>query len=470
MAEDNRIKIRELPESDVSGSDTIAVAKNNIEKTIQASLTDAVRAGLTIEAGSGITVTQTATGVKISGNAEFDDGDIQTKLADLQAQINALKNADTGASVKAQPAPPTSSSNGDLWWDTNTASMYIRYNSAWVQTNGGSGGGAAEIADGESPGIVAPDSNFKIGHSGYLTLNSYVTIPAIDISDKDGNNTRPRWQPNTNYFSGQHFRGPNISGDDATWGTPIKDVIYKTSKSYTSSSNFVNDMNAKSHFFPGSNSGSGAEGGQLALRDPDNTDLCMDAYKDTSNWFGRGMRNYIRLHDNTASGYQILLDPKAGGGAWLAHSPDLKHGDSSKLIPWGGGGVTAVVHASAIRSKVVASTALAGSGSWHNWDRVYDLNDITPSNTDSWYSGNAHVVKGGTFDPAGGPITVQVSYAVHNASTKGGAMDQSIAYVTKYSDANGDRTKIVVKQSNSPNTSSGSLAAFVNLTAVQYRL
>ena len=468
MAEDNRIKIRELPASDVSGSDTIAVAKNNIEKTIQASLTDAVRAGLTIEAGSGITVTQTATGVKISGTAEFDDSDIQTKLTDLQAQINALKNADTGASVKAQPTPPTSSSNGDLWWDSNTASMYIKYNSAWVQTNGGGGGGTAEIADGETPGIVAPDSNFKIGHSGYMTLNSYVTIPAIDISDSSGNNTRPRWEKNKSYFSGQHFRGPNISGNDASWGTPIKDIIYKTSRSYTSSSNFVNDMNAKSHFFPASNSGKGVEGGQLALRDPDNVDLCIDAYKDVSDWFGRGMRSYIRLHDNTASGYQILLDPKAGGGAWLAHSPDLKHGDSSKLIPWGGeGSAVAMIHCTGCRSELVASTANAGAGNWHNWIRVYDLNNITTENTA--FIVDRTIQKFGTFTPDAGPIVVHVSYAHHNLGTKGGAIDQCLAFVAQYNDVNNDPTKVVISASNSPNTSSGALAAYINLTAIQYR-
>jgi len=339
MAEDNRIKIRELPAGDVSGSDTIAVAKNNIEKTVQASLTDAVRAGLTIEAGPGITVTQTATGIKISGTAEFDDGDIRSDLSDLQAQINALKNADPGTSVKAQPSPPIGSSNGDLWWDTNTASMYIRYNSAWVQTNGGGGGAAAEIADTDAPGVVAPDSSFKVGHSGHFTLNSYVTIPTLDRSDASGGNTRPRWQPNYSYFKGQHFRGPDISGNDVTFGTPIRDIIYKTSRAYTSSNNFINDMNAKKHFYPGSASGKGVEGGQLAIKNPDNVDMCIDTYKDVNNWFGRGMRSYIRFHDNTANGYQLLFDPFAGGGAWLAHSPDLKIGQSTgALIPWGGGG------------------------------------------------------------------------------------------------------------------------------------
>lgn len=338
MAEDNRIKIRELPAGDVSGSDTIAVAKNNIEKTVQASLTDAVRAGLTIEAGPGITVTQTATGIKISGTAEFDDGDIQSDLSDLQAQINALKNADPGASVKAQPSPPTGSSNGDLWWDTNTASMYIRYNSAWVQTNGGGGGAAAEIADTEAPGVVAPNSSFKVSHSGNMTLNSRVSIPTLDRSDESGNNTRPRWQPNTSYFKGQHFRGPDINGNDVSWGTPIKNNIYITTRAYTSSNNFINDMNAKKHFQPGSSSGKGVEGGQIALKNPDNADMVIDAYKDVNNWFGRGMRSYIRIHDNTALGYQLLFDPFAGGGAWLAHSPDLTPGDSTPLVPWGGGG------------------------------------------------------------------------------------------------------------------------------------
>ena len=356
--EDNRIKIRELPASDVSGDDVLAVAKHNIEKTVQATIYDVVKSGMTIEAGAGITVTPTETGVRITGTAEFDDSSIQSRLDDLQAQLTALSNVET-PSVKAQPTPPSGAATGDLWWDTNTANMYIRYNNAWVQSNGGGGGGGgAEIADTDAPGVVAPDSNFKIGHDGFMTLNSYVTIPAIDRSDASGNNTRPRWQANKSYFKGEHFRGPDIGGNDVTWNTPIKNIVYKTTRVYTSSNNFVNDMNTKKYFFPASNSGMGTEGGQLALKDPDNVDLCIDAYKDTANWFGRGnSRSYIRLHDNTASGYQILLDPQSGGGAWLAESSKLVHGDSSKLIPWGGGGA---VHAMA---KVKSDgTVLKSSG------------------------------------------------------------------------------------------------------------
>ena len=338
MAEDNRIKIRQLPESDVSGSDTIAIAKNNIEKTVQASLTDAVRAGLTIEAGPGITVTQTQTGVKITGTAEYDDTSTQAKLADLQSQLDALKNVEnSGASVKAQQKPPKSSSEGDLWWDTNTANMYIKYNGAWVQTNGGAGGASADIADTGAPGVVAPNDSFRVSHTGNMTLNSYVTIPTLDTSDANGDLNRKRWKPNTSYFKGEHFRGPDIDGNDATYTTSqIRNIVYKASKSYTSSSNFINDMNAKTNFYPASNSGKGQEGGQLAVKSPDQQDLCVDAYKDVNNWYGRGSRTYLRLHDNRGDGYQILLDPFKDGGAWLFDGSTHVFGDSSTLIPWGG--------------------------------------------------------------------------------------------------------------------------------------
>ena len=416
MAEDNRIKIRELPASDVSGSDTIAVAKNNIEKTVQASLTEAVRAGLTIEAGPGITVTQTATGIKISGTAEFDDSDIQADLTDLQAQINALKNADTGASVKAQQTPPTGSANGDLWWDTNTASMYIRYNNAWVQTNaGGGGGGGGSIADTDAPGVVAPDTSFKVGHTGIMRLNSYVTIPTLDRSDSSGNNTRPRWQPNKSYFNGEHFRGPDINGNDATFGTPIRDIIYKTSRAYTSSNNFINDMNAKKHFYPGSNSGKGVEGGQLAIKNPDNVDMCIDTYKDVNNWFGRGMRSYIRFHDNTADGYQLLFDPFADGGAWLAHSPDLKHGDSTPLVPWGGGGGAyggTIIDAKGTgyfytddtytAPRTMTQKHTTTSSYYHKSDHVFVNLSFSPSSNQSGVSRVKY------FPPGGGGLTVGI--------------------------------------------------------------
>ena len=363
MAEDNRIKIRELPAGDVSGSDTIAVAKNNIEKTVQASLTDAVRAGMTIEAGPGITVTQTSTGIKISGTAEFDDTNIQSNLSDLQAQINALKNADTGASVKAQQSPPGGSANGDLWWDTNTASMYIRYNNAWVQTNGGGGGGggSADIAGSEAPGIVSPNESFKVGHSGLMTLNSTIQVPAMSQDrNNDGIEDRERWQANKAYFKGQHFLGPDGTDRDPVQGGLTKNLLYIANDHYTSTSNFINDVNAGKikHI----TIVSAAEGGQINLQNPDGTSYALDTYKDLSNYYGRGAdKTYMRMHNNTATGVQLLFDLTATGGAFL-----LEPGQP--LVPWSFGGGTSEGGISWGNVGTLAYTATATSIAYAKWN------------------------------------------------------------------------------------------------------
>jgi len=141
MAEDNRIKIRELPASELTHQDLLAVAKNNIEKTVHATIRDAVLAGLYLEAGTGIKIdsVKDPDGYKITGTAKYDDTDLIKRLDAMQAEIDNLKKR-TGPQVFVQQAAPTSEQckTGDLWWDLNTARLYVRYNHAWVQTNGGS--------------------------------------------------------------------------------------------------------------------------------------------------------------------------------------------------------------------------------------------------------------------------------------------------------------------------------------------
>lgn len=76
----------------------------------------------------------------------------------------------------------------------------------------------------------------------------------------------------------------------------------------------------------------------------------------------------------------------------------------------------------------------------------------------------------GKFDPSGGPITLQASYARHSYGTSinyGGAIDQCMCYVYK-DNVNGDPTKIIVYCTNSPEGSDGRQPAYFNLTAVQH--
>ena len=76
----------------------------------------------------------------------------------------------------------------------------------------------------------------------------------------------------------------------------------------------------------------------------------------------------------------------------------------------------------------------------------------------------------GKFDPSGGPITLQASYARHSYNTGtnyGGAIDQCMCYVYK-DNVDGDPTKIIVYCTNSPEDANGRFPAYFNLTAVQH--
>jgi hypothetical protein len=138
----------------------------------------------------------------------------------------------------------------------------------------------------------------------------------------------------------------------------------------------------------------------------------------------------------------------------------------------GGGegyGVTAWVSASGVISVTTASTANAGPGTFSQNDRFYDLNDMVIGNTLNQSSSvlDSDVVKSGTFDPNGGPIFIQVSYAKHNDATTGGAIDQCQAFVKQSYDVNGDKTKVVIHSSNSPQNTSAAIPAWINITAAQ---
>jgi hypothetical protein len=106
---------------------------------------------------------------------------------------------------------------------------------------------------------------------------------------------------------------------------------------------------------------------------------------------------------------------------------------------------------------------------------VFDLNNSsewTTSPPATSYGNVAPVSSFGTFDPNGGDVIVHVSYSQHGPSMKGGAIDQAICYV-KDSATDGDKTKIKVLASSSPESAGNGLSesdgelAYCNITAFQ---
>lgn len=385
--ETNRIKIRELPDSDLTAQDLVALAKSDIEKTVHATIRDVIKAGLDLDAGNGIQIDTTDTGFKITNVGELDTSDLDRQVINLQAELDALKLAmnNLAMGVVASPEPPENVGQGTLWWDTNTASMYIKYNGVWIQSNlSTAGAGDMPIANTDVLGGVMPDDSFQVRHDGTLKLSHNVTLTSANHDhDGDGLDDAVRWTPNTTYYKNQMIKGPdNLDQNDPHMETPVGNIVYNTTKAHTSTTNFLNDRNRgllsiSSTVLP-------AEGSQLNLENTTGGHYSMDTYHDVTNWFGRGAdRTYMRLHDNTGSGQQILFDLKDGGGAWMVDSDNLKHGDSSSLIPWCCGGGGDVDYKYIDRKQVYYEDSAGqkqGTGVDHGWVNV-DVSDLVPSNT-----------------------------------------------------------------------------------------
>lgn len=91
-----------------------------------------------------------------------------------------------GGSISVSQNAPSSPSDGDLWWDEDTASLYVYFEDrdAWIQTNGAVGGGSGidfysgtfhgEDQSADDHVIIIPvPSNGKCG--GVLELSDYAT-------------------------------------------------------------------------------------------------------------------------------------------------------------------------------------------------------------------------------------------------------------------------------------------------------
>ena len=143
--------------------------------------------------------------VPIGGDAAFDATALHNKDNDLQTQINALKPA--GCHVGETPLD--GASDGSLWWDTNTAKLYIWVETSWVEASPGGGGGS--------------DRNRRGGTTGVPT----VCEPAVKSFTTYGPYTshvfwmRATWQSGSTWLIEYHGK-LNSSGDEN-----IGDVIFK---------------------------------------------------------------------------------------------------------------------------------------------------------------------------------------------------------------------------------------------------
>ena len=82
---------------------------------------------------------------------------------------NLLAGGGGNASIKVQPTAPLSPSDGDLWFNSTQAELYVYVDaeSAWIQTNGGGGSGGGNF----STGWVQTDGTETLAASKTLTFD-----------------------------------------------------------------------------------------------------------------------------------------------------------------------------------------------------------------------------------------------------------------------------------------------------------
>ena len=95
-------------------------------------------------------------------------GALYIYLEDIQAWIQTNGGGGGGASIEVSDTAPATPADGDLWFNTTTGELYvyIEAQTAWIQTNGGSGGG------GEGASVTTGDTAPASPADGDLWFNT----------------------------------------------------------------------------------------------------------------------------------------------------------------------------------------------------------------------------------------------------------------------------------------------------------
>ena len=87
-----------------------------------------------------------------------------------------------GGSITVSEEPPSSPSQGDLWFDSTSATMYVFYDSFWVES---SSGGEAATLTADAP-LSIQDGNIEIDLSAYVTVASVGEANGVALLDGNG--------------------------------------------------------------------------------------------------------------------------------------------------------------------------------------------------------------------------------------------------------------------------------------------
>ena len=127
--------------------------------------------------------------------------EIRTKINEIITKGGVGGTPGTsGGSISVSTDAPPSPSDGDLWWDSDTASLYVYFadRDAWIQTNGAVGGGGGAVKSGPQTITLNSEIAFDHGLGDYPDLiEGYLTCTQAEFGYQPGD----RLLVSSNYFS-----------------------------------------------------------------------------------------------------------------------------------------------------------------------------------------------------------------------------------------------------------------------------
>lgn len=108
--------------------------------------------------------------------ATASDGDLyfNTSLNIIKVYYGSAWNAISSESIIVSDTPPASPTEGQLWYESDSGDLFIRYDNTWVQTGGGGGGGGGSsvLYQDDAPTSPAVGDIWVDSNEDLITLNS----------------------------------------------------------------------------------------------------------------------------------------------------------------------------------------------------------------------------------------------------------------------------------------------------------